>query len=70
MKQTKTRKDFYLQEDYDSYRAHHAVVSIVGLLSIPSDLRSKLLKAVDNLQSEAYQAGYANAEFDAEENRD
>lgn len=70
MKQTKTRKDFYLQEDYDSYRAHHAVVSIVDLLPITCDLRLKLLKAIDNLQSEAYSAGYANAEFDAEESYD
>lgn len=69
MKQNKTRKDFYLSEDYDAYRAEFAVRAFVEeKLNLNQKDTAKLLSLMEDLQSAAYSAGRANAEFDAAEN--
>ena len=69
MKQDKTRKDFYLSEDYDAYRAEFAIRAFIKEdLDLNLKSTAKLLDLIENLQSAAYSAGRANAEFDAAEN--
>ena len=68
MKQDKTRKDFYLQEDYDAYRAEFAFKVFIEVNKLDPKTAKELLVLAEELQSRAYQAGYANAEFDAAEN--
>ena len=69
MKQDKTRKDFYLTEDYEAYRAEFAFKAFV-LEKLKLDPRDSagLLELAEGIQSRAYAAGYSNAEFDAQEN--
>ena len=68
MKQDKSRKDFFLDEDYESYRAFHAFKSfLLEELKADEATKNKLLVLVDKVQDRAYSAGYSNAEFDQAE---
>jgi hypothetical protein len=69
MKQDRVRKDFYLSEDYDAYRAQFALEAFVReKLALNPKNTAKLLELADEIQHTSYSAGYANAEFDAAEN--
>jgi len=74
VKQSKTRKDFYLEEDYDAYRAEFAFEQFLEDFqksNIEQEaLVSRLRKFAEKIQETSYRAGYANAEFDAAENEE
>jgi len=68
MKQAKTRKDFYLEEDYEAYRAQFEFEAFIReKLDLNLANTTKLLGLAEKIHDTGYHAGYANAEFDAAE---
>ncbi len=70
MKQTRVRKDFYLSEDYDAYRARFAFEAFVReKLNLNQKDTAKLLELADEIHDASYGSGRANAELDAAESQ-
>ena len=69
MKQDKTRKDFFLEEDYEAYRAVFAFKEAIEKHhdNMTEGQRNHLISLVDKVQSRSYSAGYSNAMFDRNE---
>lgn len=70
MKQDKTRKDFYLEEDYDAYRAQFALKAFLAENSTAAiqSAMGKPLELAADIHSSSYSSGYASAELDTAEN--
>lgn len=68
MPRIKTRNDFFLQEDYDSYKSLLELNAELATCSLTPDSRQLIAKLAEAVSYTAYSAGYANARFDAAEN--
>ncbi len=72
MQAKKTRKDFFLDEDFRAYQAQEEFDKLIDTLSRACQgydiILSKIRLSAKEIHQTSYSAGYANAEFDAAEN--